>query len=236
MKISVCIATYNGQKYIREQILSILPQLSVNDEVVISDDSSSDSTLSIIEEINDKRIRIYKNSGEQGYTSNFENALKHSDGDVIFLCDQDDVWANDKVQVMLHDLEKADMVISNATVVDSEMKVLYNSFWSISFPHKSFWGNWLRFGYLGCCMCFKKNLLKKALPFPNNHKYATHDNWLCLVGLLYFKVYYESRCLIFYRRHADNTSSGRVKKSNTSLFFKLSYRVYLLWELLKIYR
>jgi len=73
MKISVCMATYNGEKYIEEQIKSILDQLSEEDEIIISDDHSKDSTINVIQRINDPRIKVYYNEGEKGYTKNFEN-------------------------------------------------------------------------------------------------------------------------------------------------------------------
>ncbi|MCD8291094.1 MAG: glycosyltransferase, partial [Prevotella sp.] len=98
MKVSVCIATYNGEKYIEEQIRSILSQLSDNDEVIISDDGSHDQTLSLIQSIGDKRIKIFQNEGRHGFKYNFENTLKKVQGDYIFLCDQDDVWLPNKVQ------------------------------------------------------------------------------------------------------------------------------------------
>ena len=90
--ISVCIATYNGEKYIKEQLLSILPQLGKKDEVIISDDHSTDNTLDIVKGLNDNRIKIVMNNREKGYTSNFENALSYAIGDYIFLSDQDDIW------------------------------------------------------------------------------------------------------------------------------------------------
>ena len=95
--ISVCIATYNGEKYIKEQLDSIIPQLGHEDEIVISDDGSSDSTLDIINSINDERIRITVNQGKHGVNSNFNNALLHAKGDFIFLADQDDIWLSGKV-------------------------------------------------------------------------------------------------------------------------------------------
>lgn len=234
MLVSVCIATYNGERYIREQILSILPQLSDDDEIVVSDDGSLDNTLAILESIDDSRIKIIKKYGEHGYTSNFENALKHSKGDVIFLCDQDDIWIENKVEIMLEHLKFADMVISDAIVVNEKLKVLHNSFWKLVSPYRSAMGNWFRFSYLGCCMCFKRIVLIRALPFPYKHKYATHDNWLCLVALFYFKVYYENQPLILYRRHTGSISTGGLEKSKTSFFFKIAYRLYLLWNLLLI--
>ena len=88
--ISVCMATYNGEKYLREQVGSILTQLGENDELVVSDDGSTDSTIDILKSYNDPRIKIFINTGRHGVNSNFENALRHADGDYIFLSDQDD--------------------------------------------------------------------------------------------------------------------------------------------------
>ena len=85
--ISVCVATYNGEKYIKEQLLSILSQIGLNDEVVVSDDHSNDSTIDIVKSLNDKRVKIIYNEGNRGYTSNFENALKHAKGDYVFISD-----------------------------------------------------------------------------------------------------------------------------------------------------
>ena len=98
--ISICIATFNGEHYIKDQLLSILPQLTVHDEVIISDDNSSDKTIKIIEEFNDLRIKIYYNNPlKKGYSNNFENALSKSNQQLIFLCDQDDIWFNNKIQI-----------------------------------------------------------------------------------------------------------------------------------------
>lgn len=84
MKISVCLATYNGGKYIKEQLDSILSQLDTTDEVIISDDGSSDNTLEVIKKLNEDRIKIVPNKLEKGYSKNFENAISHASGDIIF--------------------------------------------------------------------------------------------------------------------------------------------------------
>lgn len=125
--ISVCMATYNGQKYIEEQLRSILQQISDEDEIIISDDGSKDETLSIISTIDDSRIKIYVNDGTHGFTHNFENALSKSNGDIIFLSDQDDIWTENKVQTVLKELEKVDFVTHDCITVDSEMNVLSQS-------------------------------------------------------------------------------------------------------------
>lgn len=99
--ISVCVATYNGEMYIRQQLQSILCQLADSDEVIISDDGSTDGTLTVIREINDKRIRLIDGPRRQSPTLNFENALRQAKGDHIFLSDQDDVWKPEKVAVCM---------------------------------------------------------------------------------------------------------------------------------------
>ena len=104
--ISVCIATYNGGKFLGEQLQSILCQLGKDDEVIISDDGSTDNTYLLVMSIQDNRIKFYKHKSDsfllphEKATLNFENALKYAKGDYIFLSDQDDVWVENKVEVM----------------------------------------------------------------------------------------------------------------------------------------
>ena len=118
--ITVCIATFNGEKYIREQLNSILFQLSLQDEVIVSDDGSTDNTISIIKSFNDKRIKIIDGVHRHSPTLNFENALKEAKGDYIFLADQDDVWKDDKVKICLKWLQHYDCIISDAEVTDEK--------------------------------------------------------------------------------------------------------------------
>lgn len=119
-KLSVCIAAYNGEKYIEEQLVSILGQLTSTDEVIISDDGSSDGTIAILDKIDDPRVKIFSNnSGKHGVVPNFENAIKHTSGDIIFLSDQDDIWLPNKVSMVLKRLQNCDFVIHNASITDS---------------------------------------------------------------------------------------------------------------------
>jgi len=233
IRISVCIATYNGEKYIMEQLLSILEQLDNNDEIIISDDHSEDKTIEIVKSLNCKRIKIYTNNKEKGYTSNFENALSYSSGKYIFTCDQDDIWLPNKVRTCLTYLEEYDFIVSDAKVVDSNKNIILNSFFSFSKPSSTLFGNLYKFSYLGCCMCFKKEALNKALPFPRKRKFCTHDNWLFLIGCAYFKYKILNQSLILYRRHGNNTSQGAEKKiKRNSLLFMLNYRIYLIYNLI----
>ena len=231
-RISVCIATYNGEKYIKEQLASILSQLGSDDEIVISDDNSTDRTVNIVKQFKDKRLKIYLNNNGKGYVSNFENALNKAIGYYIFLADQDDVWVENKVQYCLAQLENYDLVVSDAVVVDENKALISTSFFAMRKCYRSFLGNILKFGYLGCCMAFKRKILERALPFPSNHKLCTHDYWLFLVAKTYYKSKISDEKLIIYRRHGLNTSTGGFL-NNTSIFFKAKYRIYLLFNLIK---
>jgi glycosyltransferase involved in cell wall biosynthesis len=222
------MASYNGEKYIKEQILSILPQLGENDELVISDDGSKDKTLEIIKSLNSSKIILLKNRFKKGIVGNFENALKNASGDVIFLADQDDVWLPNKIRITLPYFQDYDMVVSNCCVVDKELKVVENFFYKTGSRRMSFLRNLYRNPYLGCCVAFKRKIFKYALPFPK--KIAMHDIWLGLINELNGTVLFLDQNLILYRRHGQN-ASPTGEKSENSINFKIVYRLYTLLHL-----
>ncbi len=232
--LSVCIATYNGEKYIKEQLTSILEQIELTDEVIISDDHSTDDTLAVIKSLNENRIKIYLNEKEKGYTRNFENALEKAKGDIIFLSDQDDVWMNNKVNDCIKALNENDFVVHDGKIVDENLLEKHHSIFKFRNVNKGFLINFINIKYLGCCMAFKRDILKKALPFPNNQHLVTHDSWLSLVSEMYFKVALINQPLILYRRHGNNTSLGG-ESGNNSLLKKIQIRLYSLYHLIKIY-
>lgn len=229
---SVCMATYNGQKYLREQIESILCQLSDNDELVISDDHSTDSTVDIIRSYGDSRIKMYVNELAKGVTHNFENALNKSKGDIIFLADQDDVWLPAKVEEMKRFLSdgKYDVVTCNCALTDASLKIIQERYYTDESPiDRSVWGNFKKDLWLGSCMAFRREILKDVLPIPQ--RMAAHDLWIALYSQLNFRCGYYPKVLQLYRRH-DNTVSFAGGKSTNSLWYKLSYRAYLAYHLL----
>lgn len=226
------MATYNGERFIKQQVFSILDQLEDFDELIISDDGSSDNTVKIVSEIQDNRISLVKNVGAKGYTSNFENALLQARNNIIFLSDQDDIWEPNKVEVCVKQLNQFALVVHDARIVDANLNLISISYFDERGVYRSSLGNIIKFGYLGCCMAFKKEVLIKALPFPCNRSLCTHDNWLYLVGSVFFRIGIISEALIRYRRHGNNTSSGGNKKQ-LKLWFMVKYRVYLLWHLLR---
>ena len=203
-KISVAMATYNGEKYIKKQIESILINLKENDELIISDDGSKDKTLDIIKSIKDKRIKIISGP-KQGVIKNFENALNNCTGDYIFLSDQDDIWEKDKVKKVVPYLEKYIAVVHDNETVLEDGTILFESWFKHRNSKPGLINNLIKNRYLGCCMAFKKELLDYALPFPNNIE--MHDWYLGLIAEKKGKTVFINDKLIKYRRHENNTSS-----------------------------
>jgi len=224
--ISVCIPTFNGENYIKEQLTSILQQLGKNDEIIISDDSSTDSTLEIIEDLKDQRIKVLKGNKFKSPIFNLENALKHAKGNYIFLSDQDDIWLEKKIETMLPYLKEYTTVVSDCQVVNNNKEVLFESFQSLNNSKRGYLSNLIKNSYLGCCMAFDRNILKRILPFPKD--IAMHDIWIGLISELTGQPIFIKDKLIMYRRHGNNisTTSG---KNNTSFTFKVSYRIHFLY-------
>ena len=169
MKISVALAAYNGEKYIGEQIESILPQLGRDDEIVVSDDNPAGKTRAAVEFYSayDGRVRYVEGTGE-GVCRNFENAILNCSGDVIFLCDQDDVWLPNKVERVMKAIENgADVVLHDAMMTDGELNVTDESFFSLNGSKRGFVRNFLKNSYMGCCMAFRACVY--AVPQRSRH-------------------------------------------------------------------
>lgn len=231
--ISVCMATYNGEKYIREQLDSILEQLAAGDELIISDDMSSDSTVDIIQSYKDTRIKLYIHEKNHGFVRNFENALMHAKGDIVFLSDQDDIWMPNKVKVTTEALKNCDFTVSDCITINEMGKVLSYSRIQDYNIKTGFWRLMIKTRYLGCCMAFKSKVLEAALPFPENAYLMEHDLWLAAVAECYFKTALIKEPLIKYRRHGNNVSSGGASKGY-SIPVKVYRRLYRLRCLAKI--
>ena len=204
-KISVAMATYNGEKYIKEQIESILSQLDCYDEVIVSDDGSTDQTIAIIEKFHDPRIKVIQGP-KKGVKQNFSHAIFHCHGKYIFLADQDDIWEMNKVNRVLQEFNKSQavVVVHDCIIVDHEMNIVNESFYSLRASRTGFSKNILKNSYIGCCMAFHCKLKNKILPIPD--KIEMHDQWIGLIGETYGKCVFISDRLIRYRRHGSNVS------------------------------
>ena len=228
--VSVCMATYNGENYIKEQVESILTQLDFCDELIVSDDQSTDHTVDILQSISDPRLKIFIHATPSVYTANFENALMKAKGDYIFLADQDDVWLPNKVSACVQALCEYDFVMHDAKIVNSNKDIITDSRNLKYHVKNGFIRNFIKTRYLGCCMAFRREVLDYCLPFPKNHNLALHDAWLALNSELFFQTFILEEQLILYRRHGNNVSSGGETKSSLSRIIKI--RVYLFWCLL----
>lgn len=221
--ISVCIATHNGEKYIKQQLDSILSQLGQGDEVVVSDDGSTDGTLSVINIMNDSRIKVYHykqplttKHPHEYVCRNFENALNHAQGDYIFLSDQDDEWLPNKVAICMKALESHDLVLHDFSHMDENGNITKALHYNGTFRPKNFF---LRAGkHYGCAMAFRRDVLKYALPFPKH--LLLHDYWIGILVETLGKFQFVKEPLIKYRIHQQNTSS-----TSNPLLYKITYRI-----------
>lgn len=199
------------------------------DEIIISDDHSSDNTIPIIKKMIPNAIIIYND--KKGVVSNFENAIKNSNGKYIFLCDQDDIWQENKIEKILSLLHKYSLIVHNANIIDKNSKIITDeTFFTLRNSRKGIIRNLIKSTYLGCCMAFTREVAKLSLPFPK--KIEMHDRWLGLIGEICGKVYFLNDTLISYRRHENNTSSG-FNKSKYSKIKQFSIRFYIMKEFLK---
>jgi glycosyltransferase involved in cell wall biosynthesis len=227
-KVSVCLTIRNGERFLKQQVESILLQLGEKDELICSDDHSDDNSVQILESINDPRIKITKPSSTYNHVKNFEHALQLCSGDLIFLSDHDDVWNHDKVAVMKEHLTVYDLVLSDCSIIDDRNVEMAPSLFKIQNTRKGLLKNCIKNTYTGCCMAFKRAVLDKALPFPNGIK--AHDQWLGLVAEKYFTILHLPKPLVMYRRHKDNLSTTG-EKSKLTWLEQVSYRITLLRNL-----
>ncbi len=213
-KIDVLMATYNGEKYLKEQIDSILNQTYQNIHLIISDDCSTDKTREILKTYEEnERISVFYQEKNLGYVKNFEFLLKQVENNLYMLSDQDDFWMPEKIEKSVEKLqnENLDLVFGDLEVVDENLNTIYNSFSKFMLLDRKIKRelntNKLQYLYncmTGCTILSKKEFLDKILPLPTNSKYMIHDYWMGLVISLNGKVGYLEETYIKYRQHGNN--------------------------------
>jgi glycosyltransferase involved in cell wall biosynthesis len=210
MKISVCMAVYNGQRYLNPQLQSILKQLRDFDELIIINDCSVDNSWQILNNCQDSRIKLFNNQNNLGVIKTFEKSLSKATGDIIFLSDQDDLWLPQKVEKILEVFRlypENTLVLSDAQIIDSNDNIIAESFFKIrgKFTDNPF-GNWVKSKYHGCTLAFRREMLDLFLPFPDDT--PMHDIWIGIINSIYGKTFYINEPLIQHRRHDRNTGRG----------------------------
>jgi glycosyltransferase involved in cell wall biosynthesis len=230
LKVSVCMAIFNGVRFLTKQLDSILGQLSDRDELVIVSDGSTDRTHEIIEKRADPRIRLIKQACNQGVVVAFENAVHNATGDIIFFSDCDDIWAPDRVaktREAFLEHEDASVVIANITLIDEDDNSIEKDDRLTRHPFDTrFLSNLVANRFQGSAMAVRSQLLPEVLPFPKK-KLFIHDAWIGAVcALKGRKTVYLSEPLLYYRRHGANDSG------NMSPFQRIKKRLQLLGALL----
>ena len=208
--ISVALASYNGARFIAAQLESILCQLGANDEVVVSDDASSDDTVSVVQSLSDARVRVLSHQERVGYIKNFERCIGAVRGTHVFLADQDDVWLPDKVSTAVDMLEIAPCVASDAVVVGENLQVLFPSYFRQRKADASgALSLLLRPSIIGATLACRREFLMSYLPFPQG---VPHDYWLAMNAALRGELAIINRPLILYRRHASAVSATALDR------------------------
>ena len=220
MLVSVAMATFNGEKYIREQINSILFQTVQDFELIICDDKSTDGTLSILKEFeaSDSRIKIIENDCNIGFRDNFAKAISLCRAGYIALSDQDDIWLPNHLELLLDNIKDNSLVCGDTLLIDSDGNSMGMSCWeqeSFDAVPKSNIGKAMSFmlfrsPYLGSAMLFKRELAERALPIPHDLKY--HDAWLFIVSCFFGGAFCVKAPISKYRRTVNSITGLRNKK------------------------
>lgn len=237
MKISVCLAAYNGQRYIASQISSILEQLGADDELIIGDDCSTDNTISIIESFSDKRIVVLKSDKNLRHVKNFERIISKAKGQLIFLSDQDDIWERGKLIAMIEIFDRYPSVtmVHHALSLMNERGDVYERHWNhlpdgISSKRRFLIRQIFKSQIFGCGLAFRASMLKYMLPFPRG-VYA-HDHWISLVNGIHGQIYHLNSPLVRYRQHANNLTP----KKGLAIHKQLKVRCLQLTHVVEIMR
>lgn len=211
VRVSVCMATYRGSRYVWEQIISILRQLGPTDELIVVDDASPDDTVSVIEAISDERMRLVRATENKGYVRTFEAAIGHSRGKYVFLADQDDVWIPGRLEKMLEALETHKVVASNFEILgggprpwipplnSSDSRRRFANLVGILVGYRA---------YYGCAMAFRRDAVPLFTPIPGYVR-ESHDLWLAICGNVVGSIVHLDDPTVYRRLHDENqTPSG----------------------------
>jgi glycosyltransferase involved in cell wall biosynthesis len=231
MKKSICMATYNGELFIKEQMDSILAQLQDDDEIIIVDDCSQDSTLELLRKENDCRIKIFVNNTNQGHVFSFSKALMLATNEVIFLSDQDDVWEPDRVELMMNELTKSNKLFlsSNYSHIDANGSALIDFLPKLRKcdSERHIFNIFGIFAgtrpYSGCAIAFKRELLPIILPIPSHVE--SHDLWIAMASnIIKSNIHFEYNTLKR-RWHGNNFTPLKRRSLNIILIsrFKFAY-------------
>jgi glycosyltransferase involved in cell wall biosynthesis len=238
MSVSVCMATYNGEKYLSRQLRSILEQLADDDEVIVVDDCSTDGTVEAVKRLGDRRIAVHVNDRNRGEVFSFGQAIRLARNDFLFLSDQDDIWIPGRVSLMQRRLVEA-----GASVVSSNFEWITASEEPIDVPYGGVASRDSRrhlkniidifigkTNYFGCAMAFRREFVEVVAPIPSFVE--SHDLWIALASNLARSNVHVDEKTLLKRKHANNATST---VSSRSLYRKLRSRVVFALSLVVLY-
>lgn len=230
---TVCVAAYNGERFIKEQLESLLSDIKEVDEVIVVNDGSTDSTLDILHAVQDPRLSV-ETTCNRGVVRAFETALKRASKRIIFLCDQDDLWYKGKRDVMVSELLKsgASAAVCDCNVIDESGVEVFDSYFRLRGSRPGLFWNMYKNSYLGCGMCVRRELLDVAMPFPKS--ISMHDEWLGLIAELKDGVVFVDRVLFGYRRHSGNVTALSQKRYLFALKKRVTNAICLLIRIFSV--
>ena len=224
--ISIAMTTYNGECYIQEQLDSIIAQRMANWELVICDDCSSDNTWLILQEYSQKdgRVKIFRNEKNLGFKRNFEKAISFCTGEYIALCDQDDVWSENHLSILLQNIGCHDLICANALYIDSSgnttgLSVKRTGFYVSENKNEQFFQLFFQNYVQGCTCLFKKCLVEKIIPIPDEYQF--HDWWIAVVAAMNGGAYYIDEKIVNYRIHSKSITNSNNRNCFSALKNKL---------------
>lgn len=220
MKIDILMATYNGSRYIESQIFSILSQTYKNWNLIIHDDGSNDDTLEIVKKFSfiDNRIKIIEDDVKCGGAGlNFMHMLKFSDAEYIMFCDQDDIWFDNKIELLLKTIRIKDNKIPQVVYSNSYVWIPNEGIKGLStltFPQKINQFLFLNSGMQGCSAMFNSKMHNLIMSYKG--EISMHDHILHLSGICFGEIEYMPSTLMLYRNH-DNNVTGATSTSTTDI-------------------
>jgi hypothetical protein len=211
---SVVLASCQGERFIGEQLDSIIPQLSPDDEIIISDDASTDATLAVVAQRQDRRIRVLRNESRVGYIDNFQRAINQSIGEFIFFSDQDDVWLPGKVAMFDRALGSNFCVSSDAIVVDEHLRQIYPSYFQWRGARSfSAWSIFIKPPIIGATIACTRQYLDRLLPLPPG---IPHDFWITFNAAWDGTLGIVHAPQILYRRHSGALSPSATDRRRSA--------------------
>lgn len=208
IRASVCMATYRGAEYVAEQILSILDQLGPNDELIIVDDDSPDDTVAVIREFTDPRLTLMEAPVNQGYVKSFEQGVLASSGEYVFLADQDDVWVEGRLEMMVEALATSDVVATNFEILGGGSRGSVRVLRATDSHHyfRNLVGVMVGYRpYYGCCMAMTRRQAKIFAPVPA-FLTESHDLWLAISGNVGRSIRHMDDASLLRRLHDNNAT------------------------------